>query len=39
MNSDFQTEIRSLRWNFSEIGPKIKKCTKIIIEFNETETE
>ena len=39
MNSDFRTEIRSLRWNFSEIGPKIRKCPKIIIESNETETE
>ena len=39
MNSDFRTEIRSLHWNFSEIGPKILKCPKIIIESNESETE
>ena len=39
MNSDFQAEIWSMRWNFSKIGPKIRKCPEIIIESNETETE
>ena len=39
MNSDFRIEIWSLRWNFSEIGPKIRKCPEIIIESNEIETE
>ena len=39
MNSNFRTEIRSLRWNFSEIWPKIRKCPEYIIESNETETE
>ena len=39
MNSDFRTKIWSLRPNFLEIGPKIRKCPELIIESNETETE
>ena len=39
MNSDFRTEMQSLRGIFSEIGPKVRKCPEYIIESNETEME